>query len=79
VHEAVLRRALDPANFRRTIESSGTVVDTGLRLAGVPHRPPRLYRYNDSNALVEQGPLGPSAGFPETSLQSPPHPPRSTT
>jgi 8-oxo-dGTP diphosphatase len=63
VHEAVLRRALDPA----------------LRLAGVPHRPPRLYRYNDSNALAEQGPLGPSAGFPETPLQSTPHPTRSTT
>jgi 8-oxo-dGTP diphosphatase len=79
VHEAVLRRALDPANFRRTIESSGTVVDTGLRLAGVPHRPPRLYRYNDSQALAEQGPLGPLAGFPETSRHIPPHPPRSTT
>jgi 8-oxo-dGTP diphosphatase len=79
VHEAVLRRALDPANFRRTIESSGTVVDTGLRLAGVPHRPPRLYRYNDSNALADQGPLGPSVFRPDTSRQSPPHPPRSTT
>jgi 8-oxo-dGTP diphosphatase len=79
VHEAVLRRALDPANFRRTIESSGTVVDTGLRLAGVPHRPPRLYRYNDSNALADQDPLGPSVFRPDTSRQSPPHPPRSTT
>jgi 8-oxo-dGTP diphosphatase len=48
VHEAVLQKALDPANFRRTIESSGTVVDTGLRVAGAPHRPPRLYRYNDT-------------------------------
>jgi len=62
VHEAVLRRALDPANFRRMIESSGTVVDTGLRLAGVPHRPPRLYRYNDSQTLAEPGPLGPVVG-----------------
>jgi 8-oxo-dGTP diphosphatase len=48
VHEAVLQKALDPANFRRTVESSGTVVDTGLRVAGAPHRPPRLYRYNDT-------------------------------
>ncbi|MGO4692173.1 NUDIX hydrolase [Glaciibacter sp. 2TAF33] len=48
VHEAVLQKALDPANFRRTIEASGTVVDTGLRVAGAPHRPPRLYRYNDT-------------------------------
>jgi 8-oxo-dGTP diphosphatase len=79
VHEAVLQRPLDPANFRRTIESSGTVVDTGLRLAGVPHRPPRLYRYNDSHDLAEQGPLGPSVGGPATPLPSTPHPPRSTT
>ena len=79
VHEAVLRRALDPANFRRTIESSGTVVDTGRRLAGVPHRPPRLYRYNDSQSLAEQGPLGPSVGLPETPFSPSPHSPRSTT
>lgn len=62
VHEAVLQKPLDPANFRRTIESSGTLVDTGLRLAGVPHRPPRLYRYNDPQTHVEPGPLGPLAG-----------------
>ena len=48
VHEAVLRRSLDPANFRRTIEASGTLVDTGERLAGTPHRPPTLYRFNTS-------------------------------
>ena len=62
VHEAVLRKALDPANFRRTVESSGTLVDTGERVAGTRHRPPRLYRYNDSSHLAEQGPLGPSVG-----------------
>lgn len=62
VHEAVLQKALDPANFRRTIESSGTVADTGERVAGARHRPPRLYRYNDTSRLAEQGPLGPSVG-----------------
>jgi 8-oxo-dGTP diphosphatase len=46
VHEAVLRRRLDPANFRRTMEASGTLVDTGRRLAGTPHRPPALYRFD---------------------------------
>ena len=46
VHEAVLRTHLDPANFRRTIEASGTLVDTGERLAGTPHRPPALYRFD---------------------------------
>ena len=62
VHEAVLQKALDPANFRRTVEASGTVVDTGQHLAGARHRPPRLYRYNDSSRLADQGPLGPSIG-----------------
>ncbi|MDQ0892861.1 NUDIX hydrolase [Agromyces ramosus] len=48
VHEAVLRKRVDPANFRRTIEASGTLVDTGERLAGTPHRPPALYRFDTS-------------------------------
>lgn len=65
VHEAVLQKALDPANFRRTIEASGTVVDTGLRVAGAPHRPPRLFRYNatapdsPNRARSERPPAGP--------------------
>ncbi|HSP74622.1 MAG TPA: NUDIX domain-containing protein [Cryobacterium sp.] len=62
VHEAVLQKPLDPANFRRTIESSGTVVDTGRRVAGVPHRPPRLYRYNDSIHATDPGALEPAIG-----------------
>lgn len=44
VYEAVLRRGLDPANFRRQIEASGTVESTGRFLAGGRHRPPLLYR-----------------------------------
>jgi 8-oxo-dGTP diphosphatase len=50
VHEAVLRKRLDPANFRRTMEASGTLVDTGERLAGTPHRPPALYRFDTASA-----------------------------
>ncbi|WP_409349969.1 NUDIX hydrolase [Rathayibacter soli] len=46
VHEAVLGRRLDPANFRRTMEASAAIVDTGERVTGTRHRPPRLYRYN---------------------------------
>lgn len=57
VHEAVLGRPLDPANFRRTIEASGAVVATGDYLMGTRHRPPRLYRYNDSIDLADAGPL----------------------
>ncbi|MFF1574210.1 NUDIX domain-containing protein [Leifsonia sp. NPDC058292] len=57
VHEAVLGRALDPANFRRTIEGSGAVVATDQYLTGTRHRPPRLYRYDDAVDLADQGPL----------------------
>ncbi|PJJ62240.1 NUDIX hydrolase [Compostimonas suwonensis] len=57
VHEAVLQRPLDPANFRRMIEASKTVVDTGQRVTGTRHRPPRLYRYDSSIDLADVGPL----------------------
>lgn len=45
VHEGVLGRRLDPANFRRTLEASGELIETGEVLAGTPHRPPKLYRF----------------------------------
>jgi ADP-ribose pyrophosphatase YjhB (NUDIX family) len=57
VHEAVLDRELDPANFRRQVEASGTVVATGEHVLGGRHRPPRLYRYDTSAPLVDIGPL----------------------
>lgn len=44
VHEAVLRKAIDPANFRRQLLAGGTVVPTGTCLQGASHRPPALYR-----------------------------------
>lgn len=44
VHEAVLQRTLDPANFRRQALTAGTVVATGRFLTGTSHRPPALYR-----------------------------------
>ncbi|QAY69849.1 NUDIX hydrolase [Xylanimonas protaetiae] len=58
VHEAVLDRELDPANFRRQVEGSGTIVATGEHVLGGRHRPPRLYRYDTSAPLVDNGPLG---------------------
>jgi len=58
VHEAVLRKPLDPANFRRSVESSGTLIDTGRHVAGARHRPARLYRYDDSESDPEHGPSG---------------------
>lgn len=44
VHEAVLGRCLDPANFRRQVLAGGTVEPTGTHLTGTSHRPPALYR-----------------------------------
>ena len=57
VHEAVLRRPLDPANFRRQIETSPGIIATEQRITGGRHRPPRLYRYDSSVALSDNGPL----------------------
>jgi 8-oxo-dGTP diphosphatase len=57
VYEVVLRKPVDPGNFRRMVEASGTVVATGERLAGTPHRPPQLYRYDTSIDLTDHGPL----------------------
>lgn len=44
VYEVILGHPLDPTNFRRKVEASGTIVPTGTRLEGGAHRPPRLYR-----------------------------------
>ena len=44
VYEAILGQSLDPTNFRRKVASSGTIVSTGVRVAGGAHRPPELYR-----------------------------------
>lgn len=52
VHEAILGRRLDPANFRRRVEASGTVAPTGAHQAGVRHRPPALYRSTAREELL---------------------------
>jgi 8-oxo-dGTP diphosphatase len=58
VHEAVLQKTLDPANFRRQIESSRAIVATDELVTGGRHRPPRLYRYDTTVELADNGPLG---------------------
>ncbi|GAA1937271.1 NUDIX domain-containing protein [Microbacterium aoyamense] len=59
VYESILGRRLDPANFRRQVEGSGTLLPTDRFRTG-SHRPARLYRYNRD---VELADLGPLAGF----------------
>lgn len=56
VYEAILERDLDPANFRRQVENSGTLIPTEQFRTG-SHRPARLYRYNHDVELAERGPL----------------------
>lgn len=57
VHEVVLERTLDPANFRRQIEASGEVIPTDDFRTGGRHRPARLYRHNHAVELADNGPL----------------------
>ena len=45
VHEAVLRKRFDTANFRRQALATKTLVATGNQLTGANHRPPALYRF----------------------------------
>lgn len=56
VYEAILGRRLDPPNFRRQVESSGTLIPTDSFRTG-SHRPARLYRYNQDVELADRGPL----------------------
>ena len=58
VYESILGRRLDPANFRRQVEGSGTLLPTDRFRTG-NHRPARLYRYNHEVALADLGPLAP--------------------
>lgn len=55
-YEAILGRRLDPANFRRQVEASGTLLPTDAFRTG-SHRPARLYRYNTDVELADRGPL----------------------
>jgi ADP-ribose pyrophosphatase YjhB (NUDIX family) len=57
VHEAVLQRRLDPANFRRQMEGWGQLVATDAFRTGARHRPARLYRHDRSIHLADNGPL----------------------
>jgi ADP-ribose pyrophosphatase YjhB (NUDIX family) len=56
VYEAILGRRLDPANFRRQAENSGSLIPTDQFRTG-SHRPARLYRYNQDVELADRGPL----------------------
>ena len=54
--ETILGRKLDPANFRRQVETSGTLIATDDFRTG-NHRPARLYRSSPDAELADRGPL----------------------
>ncbi|WP_417563638.1 NUDIX hydrolase [Microbacterium sp.] len=58
-YESILSRRLDPANFRRQAEASGTLIPTDRFRTG-SHRPARLYRYDRDVELAQRGPASPS-------------------
>lgn len=44
VYELITGKKEDPANFKRKVADTGTILPTEARLEGGRHRPPRLYR-----------------------------------
>ncbi|QAY60988.1 NUDIX hydrolase [Microbacterium protaetiae] len=56
VYESILSRKLDPANFRRQVEATGTLIPTDRFRTG-SHRPARLYRYDGAVELAARGPI----------------------
>ncbi|MCW2164940.1 ADP-ribose pyrophosphatase YjhB, NUDIX family [Microbacterium hydrothermale] len=56
VTESILGKRLDPANFRRQVDTSDTLIPTERFRTG-SHRPARLYRYNRDVELADRGPL----------------------
>ncbi|MBZ2196653.1 NUDIX hydrolase [Occultella gossypii] len=72
VHEVVLGKAVDPANFRRQVEASGAVVPTGQVRTGGRHRPAQLYRYDTAIEPVDLGPLAPEPQMSPTSTEETP-------
>ncbi|MBF4568680.1 NUDIX hydrolase [Plantibacter sp. VKM Ac-2880] len=76
VHEAVLQKQLDPANFRRQVEASGLVLATDELRTGGRHRPARLYRWTEPVAR----PATPAASRPaSTRTSNSPTTPRATS
>jgi 8-oxo-dGTP diphosphatase len=54
VYEVIRGRRIDPTNFRRRVEATGSIVPTGSSVPGGRHRPPALYRCaGDPASLVQ--------------------------
>ena len=54
VYEVIRGRRIDPTNFRRRVEATGSILPTGSSVPGGRHRPPALYRCaGDPASLVK--------------------------
>ena len=62
VYEAVLGRELDPANFRRQLQTTQDIERTDSFLQGGRHRPPRLYRYTGPELQADSFPVEETPG-----------------
>lgn len=49
VHEVIVGKAVDPANFRRQVLASGELEETGATQAGAKHRPAKFYRFTSDS------------------------------
>ena len=57
-YETILGSRLDPANFRRQVDATRTLIPTNAFRTG-SHRPARLYRDATDVELADRGPLAP--------------------
>ena len=67
---------IDPTNFRRRVEATGTIVPTGHVVSGGRHRPPALYRCADDPASLVKTmrPRRPLRSLPEPTPSTPVRP-----
>jgi len=72
VYEVILGRRIDPTNFRRRVEATGSIVPTGHSVSGGRHRPPALYQCaEDPASLVKtMRPRRPLRSLPERTAET---------
>jgi ADP-ribose pyrophosphatase YjhB (NUDIX family) len=72
VYEVILGRRIDPTNFRRRVEATGSIVPTGHSVSGGRHRPPALYRCADDPASLVKimRPRRPLRSLPERTAKT---------
>ena len=52
VYEAILKTKLDKRNFRKKILSTGLILASGKKVAGIAHRPAMLYSFKNKRVVL---------------------------